>query len=92
MALDGSRLAGTDHRQGRSAEEIADELEATVEEVNSWITKGAEREAARNRSRFEPECSGCHQIIEINTVAVSYMGRVYHEQCARKAMFGPYAA
>ncbi len=69
--------AGTDHRQGRSAEEIADELEATVEEVNSWITKGAEREATRNRSRFEPECSGCHQIIEINTVTVSYMGRVY---------------
>lgn len=85
-------LAGIYHRQGRSAEAIADELEATVEDVNSWIREETEREAARNRSRFEPDCAGCHQIIKINTVTVSYMGRVYHEQCARKAMFGPFAA
>jgi hypothetical protein len=84
--------AGTFHRLGWSDEAIADELEATLEEVNSWIREETEREAARNRSRFEPDCAGCHQIIKINTVTVSYMGRVYHEQCARKAMFGPFAA
>ena len=84
--------AGTYHRLGWSEEAIADELEATLEEVNSWIREEIEREAVRNRSRFEPDCAGCHQIIKINTVTVSYMGRVYHEQCARKAMFGPFAA
>jgi hypothetical protein len=85
-------LAGTYHREGRSAEAIADDLEATVEEVKSWIREAAEREAARNRSRFEPDCAGCHQIIDINAARASYMGHVYHEHCARRATFGPYAA
>jgi hypothetical protein len=40
-------LAGMYHHQGRSAEAIADELEATPEELNSWIREAAEREAAR---------------------------------------------
>ena len=85
-------LAGTYHRQGRSAEAIADELEATVEEVDRWIREAAEREATRNRSRFEPECSGCHQIIDINAGRTSFNGGVYHEKCSRQAIFGPYAA
>jgi hypothetical protein len=84
-------LAGIYHREGWSEEAIADKLEATPEEVNSWIREAAEREAARNRSRFEPDCAGCHQIIEINTGRSSIMGKVYHDKCARKAMFGPYA-
>ena len=84
-------LAGMYHRQGRSAESIADELEAKVEEVNSWIKEEAEREMARLRSPFETDCPGCHQIIDINAKRVSYMGRVYHEKCGRKAQLGPYA-
>jgi hypothetical protein len=85
-------LAGMYHRQGWSEEAIADKLDATPEEVNSWIREAAEREAARNRSRFEPDCPGCHQIIDINAQRVSFMGRVYHEKCGRKAQLGPYAA
>lgn len=83
---------GTYHKEGYSIEAIADKLEATPEEVSSWIREEAEGEAACFRSRFEPDCAGCHQVIDINAVRMSIMGAVYHEKCGRKATFDPCAA
>jgi hypothetical protein len=83
-------LADIYPRQGRSTEEIADQLEATVEEVNNWIREEAKLEAARNRPH-EPDCPGCHQAIDANAVRMRLMGLVYHEKCGRIAQFGPYA-
>jgi hypothetical protein len=85
-------LAGIYHREGRSSEAIADELGATVEEVNRWISEDIQREAGPNRYQFEPRCAGCPETIDINAARMSMMGKEYHEKCGRKAIFGPYAA
>jgi hypothetical protein len=85
-------LAGIYHKEGRRKEAIADELGATDEEVDRWISEDVQREAARNRYQFEPRCAGCHETIDINAVRTSMMGKEYHEKCGRMAIFGPYAA
>ena len=87
-----SYTATDSYRQGRSREVIADELEASIEQVDRWIREGIEREAAAARSPYETDCPFCHQIMAMNDDRASYGGKVYHKLCVAKMQFGPHTA
>jgi phage terminase large subunit len=78
--------------KGLSSNEIADKLDLTSDEVEDLIKEKPRDDLAYLRSRLEPQCPGCHQTICIDTPKSNYLGKAWHAQCCRKAMFGPYAA
>jgi len=78
--------------KGLSSNEIADKLDLPSDEVEDLIKGTPRDELAYLRSKLEPQCPGCHQTICIDTPRSNYLGKAWHAQCCRKAMFGPYAA
>jgi len=77
--------------KGLSSEEIADKLDLPSDEVEDLIKGRPRDDLAYLRSRLEPQCPGCHQTICIDTPKTNILGKAWHAECSRKAMFGPYA-
>jgi len=71
---------------------IADKLDLPSDEVEDLIKGRPRDDLAYLRSRLEPQCPGCHQTICIDTPKTNILGKAWHAECSRKAMFGPYAA
>ncbi len=75
------------NRQGQPLEKIAESLEATTDEVRSWL-----QEAAAERQIVEdPFPKFCHidgERIPLGTPYTREMDRYYHVECARKANYG----
>jgi len=78
--------------KGLSSEEIADKLDLSPDEVDVLIKERPRDDLAYLRSHLEPQCPGCHQTICIDRPKSNYLGKAWHAECCRKAMFGPYAA
>jgi len=78
--------------KGLSTNEIADKLDLPPDQVEDLIKGRPQDDLAYLRSQLEPQCPGCHQTIRIDTPKTNYLGKAWHAQCCRKAMFGPYAA
>jgi hypothetical protein len=80
-------LADVKSRAGETIEKIAESLEATTDEVRTWL-----QEAAAKRHIVEDPfpiyCFADGQLIPIGTPYTRSMDRYYHVACARKAMFG----
>jgi hypothetical protein len=80
-------LADIKHREGESVEKIAESLEATTDEVRTWLQEAvAKRQIVEDP--FPNYCCEDGQVIPLGTPYIRSMDRYYHEACARKAMFG----
>jgi phage terminase large subunit len=86
-------LADVYHRDGMSEEQIAGKLDATVCEVRGWQRENAKREReAYGIPRKVCAYAHCSGEIEFGTPYTRQRDLHYHVECARKAMFGPFAA
>jgi phage terminase large subunit len=81
-----SRMYAAD---GLSADEIAEKLDLSPNEVKEAIKGEPYDDLAYIRSRLETKCPGCNLIISIDAERSSFMGKVWHRKCCDKAMFGP---
>ena len=80
-------LAEVGYRKGEPIERIADDLEATIDEVKMWIQEAATVRLAAE-DPFPKYCASDGQRIPIGTPYTREMDRYYHEACARKRMCG----
>ena len=71
--------------QGMSKEEIAEKLDATMEEVDAWS-----KQSAASQVPFWPrnKCAVCGKYEELGEHWARSRGLYYHQACYRKFMSG----
>ncbi len=79
-------LAVDRHQKGQSVEIIADYLEATDEEVQTWLQGAVARQISQDP--FSETCTFCHEGIPTGTEFTRQMDRYYHVACFRNVTFG----
>ena len=72
-------LAVCEHRKGRGVGAIAEYLDATDDEVQTWLKAASER----TYDPFAKTCTGCNGSIPTGTPYTREMDRYYHEDCYR---------
>jgi hypothetical protein len=80
-------LADIKSREGETIEKIAESLQATTDEVKTWLQEAV---ATRHivEDPFPIYCAADGQRIPLGTPYMRIMDRYYHVECAKKAMFG----
>jgi hypothetical protein len=80
-------LADIHNREGRSIDEIAEQLEAEPDEVRTWLQQAAAKRHILE-DPFPHYCALDGQYIPPGTEHVRQVDRYYHVECARKLMSG----
>jgi len=77
------------HAQGHSNEAIAEAVDASPDEIKTWIEESKRRELEQEAKRIGvPRCGGCKDPIPFGTPWQLDGGKKYHPACWRKKVYG----
>ena len=77
------------HAQGHSNEAIAEAVDASPDEIKTWIEEFKQRELEQEATRIGvPRCGSCKDPIPFGTPWQLEAGKKYHPACWRRKVYG----